>query len=943
MAKDEENAEGYETLRDKLEGQQSDLSKMEEGLEETLAALEGTDHKRLKKIYEEEFRRRLETMRQKLINEAVQFVRTKQQDILNVEREKSKKELEKEKKNLREEIENELSTKLRGELEKEIRDEVEKELNSKFEEEKSSLSEELDKNFRAVDELTEEIAKERKDWERQRSELEKENKELSSELEMQKKNQESISDQSAELQEKEEKWSSEREDLQKKLDGLEKEKDDLVSNLESRLESIENERDELQGKLDGIEEEDLGSKVESLEKEKEELMNEKDELASRVEVLERKRDEWEKEKKSLEKSSEKNKKDDKKVKTLERDRDELQSRLEKMESERDDLKEESELLKKDMESIKVEMELLRDEAAQGEKKAKRGKKGSKKGDDGEELEKKLEEERARMEEEFEERLEEMKERFSTEQDERQEMAIQARVEEERKAQEEEFEKRMTKEKALWREAIDDLPDKRDKGSSRKKGSSDDGEDDDTISMEEHKRILEEEIKKIRKSMENGDGSGGIRDLADDAVSAVPDIDLKKMSKAVRTEIRVLSRKGYNVTKLEATLAKDPEAAKEELKTYKSGVEKLKVLKAMIEEKDYSRTGRNIARLLTLFNDPANIPKIEQEIARLELEVDQASWEGQEIGKDLAILKSRGYRTDKLERLLEEDPTRAMEEFPAFLEAVDQLQKMREELEAVEEAELKKTAESIAKNTFDPYKLDTVIEEYDRLAAAREKIVLEREHEGKMKNIMALAKQAMEGKDYKNAQVILGKYLNEFPEDKEALELFDKAVEEDIRMEEEMARQQAKDKARNISRSNNDKKDKIEGDAKDFEALGAEAFRRKQMRKALEYFNMALDANPKYAPAWNNIGVVYRSMRKDDDAIKAYEKAVKLDPRYKQAWFNMGFAYREKGRLERCIECLNKAVSIDPKYREASRLRNACLEKLKNKNPLAYERLRRTVK
>jgi superkiller protein 3 len=54
---------------------------------------------------------------------------------------------------------------------------------------------------------------------------------------------------------------------------------------------------------------------------------------------------------------------------------------------------------------------------------------------------------------------------------------------------------------------------------------------------------------------------------------------------------------------------------------------------------------------------------------------------------------------------------------------------------------------------------------------------------------------------------------------------------------------------------------------------------KQLWKEAEFrWEKAVELDPKYAAAWNNLGIAYEQQGKFDDAKKAYDKANDLDPK-----------------------------------------------------------------
>ena len=60
-------------------------------------------------------------------------------------------------------------------------------------------------------------------------------------------------------------------------------------------------------------------------------------------------------------------------------------------------------------------------------------------------------------------------------------------------------------------------------------------------------------------------------------------------------------------------------------------------------------------------------------------------------------------------------------------------------------------------------------------------------------------------------------------------------------------------------------------------FGIKVAQRKLWREATYRFEKAVEIDPTYPAAWNNLGIAYEEQGRFDDANKAYTKAVELDP------------------------------------------------------------------
>ncbi|RKY40452.1 MAG: hypothetical protein DRP81_09385, partial [Candidatus Omnitrophota bacterium] len=83
-------------------------------------------------------------------------------------------------------------------------------------------------------------------------------------------------------------------------------------------------------------------------------------------------------------------------------------------------------------------------------------------------------------------------------------------------------------------------------------------------------------------------------------------------------------------------------------------------------------------------------------------------------------------------------------------------------------------------------------------------------------------------------------------------------------------------------------------------------------KAISYHEKALEIDPNFAWAHNNLANALKDKGIIDEAIEHYQKAVSIDPKYAIAYRNLGRAYENKGLFDEAIDCVKKAVEIDPK-------------------------------
>ena len=67
------------------------------------------------------------------------------------------------------------------------------------------------------------------------------------------------------------------------------------------------------------------------------------------------------------------------------------------------------------------------------------------------------------------------------------------------------------------------------------------------------------------------------------------------------------------------------------------------------------------------------------------------------------------------------------------------------------------------------------------------------------------------------------------------------------------------------------------DAKQQVEFGISVAQKGLWKEAAFRWEKAVEIDPSYAAAWNNLGIAYEQQGQFDDAKKAYDKAIKLDP------------------------------------------------------------------
>jgi tetratricopeptide (TPR) repeat protein len=90
----------------------------------------------------------------------------------------------------------------------------------------------------------------------------------------------------------------------------------------------------------------------------------------------------------------------------------------------------------------------------------------------------------------------------------------------------------------------------------------------------------------------------------------------------------------------------------------------------------------------------------------------------------------------------------------------------------------------------------------------------------------------------------------------------------------------------------------------------------KLAEAVRQCNLALQANPTYAPAYYNIGWAMELQGKFDEAINYYQHVLQLDSNFADAYNNLGKVLRAQGKTDLAISYYLKVLKLYPDFAEA---------------------------
>lgn len=97
----------------------------------------------------------------------------------------------------------------------------------------------------------------------------------------------------------------------------------------------------------------------------------------------------------------------------------------------------------------------------------------------------------------------------------------------------------------------------------------------------------------------------------------------------------------------------------------------------------------------------------------------------------------------------------------------------------------------------------------------------------------------------------------------------------------------------------------------FHQEGSKYFNNEKYELAVVEFNKALKIDPKFAFAWDDLGLSYRKLKRYGEAIKCYQKSIELDPKGKTPLMNMAVAYQLDNDNKNSIKTYKDYIKIHP--------------------------------
>lgn len=85
----------------------------------------------------------------------------------------------------------------------------------------------------------------------------------------------------------------------------------------------------------------------------------------------------------------------------------------------------------------------------------------------------------------------------------------------------------------------------------------------------------------------------------------------------------------------------------------------------------------------------------------------------------------------------------------------------------------------------------------------------------------------------------------------------------------------------------------------------------RFRRAMAFFNRAVESEPDSANAYFGRGLVYHQVEQYEQAIADFDKAIEIDPEHPYAHFQRGFVYHQLEQYEEAVADFSRAIEIRP--------------------------------
>lgn len=101
--------------------------------------------------------------------------------------------------------------------------------------------------------------------------------------------------------------------------------------------------------------------------------------------------------------------------------------------------------------------------------------------------------------------------------------------------------------------------------------------------------------------------------------------------------------------------------------------------------------------------------------------------------------------------------------------------------------------------------------------------------------------------------------------------------------------------------------------------GLDHYDRGEHEMAMAAYNEAIEIDPTFAMAYNNLGMVLIDLERYQDAMNALYESIRHDPNYGEAYNNLGFVLRRLGNNIEAVAAYQRFLDLEPEVEEGDRI------------------------
>ena len=105
-------------------------------------------------------------------------------------------------------------------------------------------------------------------------------------------------------------------------------------------------------------------------------------------------------------------------------------------------------------------------------------------------------------------------------------------------------------------------------------------------------------------------------------------------------------------------------------------------------------------------------------------------------------------------------------------------------------------------------------------------------------------------------------------------------------------------------------------AKEMFSIALENHQKNNLVNAEKLYKEILKKNPEYVDAHNNLGILFKELKKYEKAVNSYKREIQIQFNNSIAHNNLGFVFNQLGKYQNAIDSFKEAIKIEPRFSAA---------------------------